>query len=321
MVSYPSFDNNKLANVMDAKYYNSLADGTSYSLVNRATQTKSAPGSTFKVLMTAAGLEEGVLSSPYETIHDGVAFTKIPGAAPKCHSSKGHGSIDVRDAIKFSCNYFFYEVGYRLGCKDGSGYNSDKGLEYIKKYANKFGLTEKSGVEIEEAEPHVSDQDSVRSSIGQGSNAYAPSQIARYVTTVANGGTCYPLTLIKSAKDVNGNLVLDKAKNRKQDVKNGTIKTVDLSDSTWDAMKEGMKRAASTYGGGGWPLTVYGKTGTAQESEKRPDHGLFISYCDDPGNGKEKIAMTTVLNFGYRSDDAHKLAREVYSYYVKDKNN
>jgi len=318
MVSYPSYDNNKLANVIDPKYYNSLVDGTSYSLVNRATQTKSAPGSTFKPLMSAAGMQEGVIT-PSSTIYDEYQFTKIPGAAPKCHRVGGHGALNVEGAIEQSCNYFFYEVGYRLGSKDGNGYDSDRGLGYIKKYAEKFGLAEKSGVEIEEVSPQVSDQDAVRSSIGQGSNAYTPSQISRYATTLANGGTCYPLTLVKEAKGLDNKVVLDTRKERQKEVKDGKIKKVELDDSTWAAIKNGMKRSASVNAQGGWPLNVYGKTGTAQESKKRPDHGLFISYSDPQGD-LPGISVTTVINFGYGSENAVTLAKKVYDYYVNPKN-
>ena len=105
-----------------------------------------------------------------------------------------------------SCNYFFYEVGYRLGNKSGS-YSSKEGLKYLEKYATDLGLNKKSGIELDESSPQVSDETSVRSAIGQGRNSFTPSQISNYVTTLSNRGTVYNLSIMDKITDDNGKTI------------------------------------------------------------------------------------------------------------------
>jgi penicillin-binding protein 2 len=144
-VTYPSYDNNKFANSIDADYYNKLLNDKSYPLLNRATQQKTAPGSTFKMVTATAGLEEGLIT-PSEQITDLGQFEKVekPPKSPKCwtytQSHNTHGSINVSEAIKVSCNYFFYEVGWRLSLNSSGQYSSRIGLDKLKEYATKYGL-------------------------------------------------------------------------------------------------------------------------------------------------------------------------------------
>ena len=114
LTSYPSYDNNKFANSVDADYYAKISTSSASPLLNRATQQKAAPGSTFKMVTATTALEEGIIN-PYTRIHDGVQFNKINKPLPKCWSTYSHGNINVSQAIQHSCNYFFYEMGYRLG--------------------------------------------------------------------------------------------------------------------------------------------------------------------------------------------------------------
>ena len=309
MVSYPSYDNNKLANTIDSDYYDYLLGNSSSPLVNRATLTCTAPGSTYKMVTSAAGLESGVIY-PGTTIHDSVSFNKI-GHPARCYSRVGHGTINVVNAIGVSCNYFFYETGYRLSLENGK-YNSNKGLKTLKKYASMFGYDAKSGVEVPEYKPHISTEDSVRSAIGQGNNAFAPVQIARYATTLANSGTCYNLTLLDKIKDVNGKTVL----NNKASVYN----KIDFRDSTWNSIHTGMRTVVNgshssikkIYKDLG--VDVAGKTGTAQQVKSRPNHGLFVSYAP---YDKPEIAVTCVIPFGYASFNAADLAHQIYQYYFE----
>lgn len=158
MVSYPSYDNNKMANQVDSDYfYSYLTQNTSSPLMNRPTQQKIAPGSTFKVVSSVAGLEEGVISTG-TMIHDNVTFDKIT-PSPKCWSTAGHGSINVSGALEVSCNYFFYTVGYKLSGLTHGQVNNARGLSRLKKYADMFGLTDRSGVELPESEPNFSKTD------------------------------------------------------------------------------------------------------------------------------------------------------------------
>ena len=130
---------------------------------------------------------EGVITTD-SVIYCGGIFDKLD-IHPRCWIyPRGHGGLNVTGGIRNSCNVFFYEVGYRLGM-EGDSYSSDVGLEKLANYAGLYGLTEKSGIEIVESEPLVSDMDSVRSAIGQGTNSFTTVGLARYVTTVANSGT------------------------------------------------------------------------------------------------------------------------------------
>lgn len=305
LVSYPSYDNNKMANGVDADYFASLRNDLSHPLLNYATQQRTAPGSTFKMVSATAGLMENVISLT-DTITCIGTFDKI-SPPPRCWiASNGgaHGSLNVIGGIQHSCNWFFYEVGYRLGIV-GDSYNSDVGLNMLAKYADMYGLSETSGVEIEEYEPEISSTDSVRSAIGQGTNNYTTVGLARYVTTVANKGTCYNLTLIDKIEDYNGEELEDhQAQIRNQ---------IDMDASYWNAIQQGMRRVVENkayYNDLG--VNVAGKTGTAQESSSRPNHALFVSYA--PYEEPEISVVVRVAN-GYASDYAAQTAREVYKYY------
>ncbi len=306
LVSYPSYDNNKMANGVNAAYFASLNKDLSYPLLNYATQQRTAPGSTFKPLSATVGLTEGVISTT-ETITCTGIFDKIDSGtqSPRCHIYPGaHGSLDVTGGIQRSCNCFFYEVGYRLGIV-GDTYNSDVALNKLARAADLYGLTETSGVEIEEYAPEVSDKDGVRSAIGHGSNNYTTVGLARYVTTVANSGTCYNLTLVDKIEDHNSNLIED----NQAKVRN----TIDMDFEYWNAIHTGMRRVieGKRYYDD-LDVDVAGKTGTAQEDRNRPNHALFISYApyDDP-----EISVTVRVAHGYTSDYSAQIAKDVYAFY------
>lgn len=316
MVTYPSYNNNYLTNEVDAAYYNKLLEDKTKPMYNRATQQKTAPGSTYKVLTSIVGLSEGIVDRDSYLYCSG-EFEKLD-PAPKCWLYPGgHGSLDVESAIQNSCNVYFYRVGYNLCFMEDGTYSDSFGLERIAKYAGMFGLDSTSGVEIPEIKPTVSNNDAVRSAIGQGKNSYAPVQLARYVTTVANSGTCYDLTLIDKVTDYEGNLIED----NKAEVRN-TVENV--SEATWDSVHSGMRRVISVYTSKAAlinqvDVAVAGKTGTAQESENRPDHALFISYA--PYEAPE-VSVTCVIQNGYSSGNAQELAGFIYAYmYDKDKLN
>ena len=115
MVSYPSYDNNRLVNGADAIYLQSLLNDKTKPLYNRATSQKTAPGSTFKMISSVAGIKEEVIGLN-ETIYDRVVYTKT-GQAARCWSSSSHGDVYITSAIRYSCNYYYYELGYRLAEK------------------------------------------------------------------------------------------------------------------------------------------------------------------------------------------------------------
>lgn len=310
MVTYPSYDNNMLANKVDAQYYNWLSTDKTFPLMNRPTMQLTAPGSTFKMVTAFAGLEEGVVD-PYEKINDLGIFEKIALPA-KCHIyPRSHGAVDISNAIKVSCNYFFYETGYRLSIDSKGEFNEQLGLSRIKKYASLFGLDTTSGVEIGEAMPNVSDKDSVRSTIGQGNHVYTPVQLARYVTTLANHGTNYNLTLLNRIVGKDGRIVL---KNEAEVYKDLT----DIKSSTWDNVLKGMYMVANEQRGSVYGLyndfgvTVAAKTGTSQISLSRPNNALFVSFAPYE---KPEISVTVVIPNGHTSGNAAETARDIYQLY------
>lgn len=302
MVSYPDYDNNMLANTVDSQYWSKLISDKSSPILNYATQYKAAPGSTFKMVSAAAGLSEGVinLSSKINCVG---TFTAIDNG-PKCWKTWGHGNLDVVGGIQNSCNYFFYEVGYRLATVNGS-YDTQAGLDTLAKYADMFGLSEKSGVEIAEYSPDVSNIDPVRTAIGQGSGSYTTAGLARYVSAVANRGTCYNLTLLDKVTDSDSNVLTE----YEPQVRN----TIEMPDEYWNAIQLGMRKVAEgkTYFKD-LAVNVAGKTGTAEQIASRPNHALFVGYApyEDP-----ELAFAIRIPFGYSSDYAAKVAKEIIKYY------
>lgn len=308
MVSYPSYDNNRLANGIDSDYYASLNSDKSSPMLNRATQTRTAPGSTFKPVSATAALEEGIVDAGSYVRCTGIFEEITP--SPRCWIyPSAHGQLNVSGAIAQSCNCFFYQMGYNLGTEHGS-YSSETGLKKLEKYAKYYGLDRKSDVEITEYEPHISDEDAVRSAIGQGTHSYTPVQLSRYVTSLVNEDNLLGLSLIEKTTDTDGN-DLTTFEKKVED-------KLDVSDETFNLIRQGMINVVSgpnstirsLYDKQG--LKVAGKTGTAQENTERPNHALFISYApyDNP-----EITMTVVMPNGYTSVNAAAVARDIYKYY------
>ena len=304
LVSYPSYDNNYLANGADAAYLKKINADHSTPLINYATQQRTAPGSTFKMVSATAGLLEGVVT-PNSLITCVGSFTEITDTH-NCWIYPGrHGAINLTTAIQKSCNYYFYTVGYRLSIDENNKYNSDLGIEKLTKYALMYGLGDKSGVEIEESMPQISTKYSVPSAIGQGTNNYTTVSLARYVTAVANSGTVYNLTLLDRSTDNEGNLI----KQFDADIYN----TIDMDDSYWKIIHTGMRRVVEDRSYmASLPIKVTGKTGTAQQSHARPDHGLFVCYApyDNP-----EIAMAIRIANGYSSEYCVDTSKDIITYY------
>ena len=306
-VSYPGYDNNRLTNTMDSAYFASLNLDHSSPLYSKATQQQTAPGSTFKPVTAVAGLEEGVIS-PSEIIHATGVFTDAYGS-PTCwiynqyHGS--HGNINMVDAIRVSCNYYFYEVGFRLGGGRSTGYSSEKALSLLAKYATEFGLNAKSGIELSESDPQLSSQDGIRSAIGQGNALFTVSQLARYVGTIANRGTVYNLTLLDKLTDSEGNTI--------EDYPSSVYNKMEIADVDWNTIQEGLHQVAlNTKAFDGLDLTIAGKTGTAQQSKSHPNHALFMGYApyENP-----QIALAIRIANGYTSANAVAMASDIFKYY------
>lgn len=298
-VSYPGYDTNKLANTVDRAYYTYLNTTASSPLYNHATQQMTAPGSTFKPLSATAGLAEGVIDTS-TLIDDLGTFDKVSNQ-PRCWIyPSNHGEENVTDAIRDSCNYFFYEVGWRLA--GGNGYNDKTGIAKIQKYATAYGLDRKTGIEIDENTSHVATQYPVMAAIGQSDNNYTTIALGRYAAAITNSGKVYRLTLLDKVVDADGNVV----KSYAPEVES----TVDvLSSSQWSAIHTGMREVVTNMASyEGFPIEVVGKTGTAQESKKRPNHALFIGYAPYTS---PKYTVAVRIPFGYTSHNAADVARDI----------
>lgn len=303
MVSYPSYDNNKLSGSVDAKYFNSLINDKASPMLNRATQSFTAPGSTYKPCTTIAGMDTGIISSG-TTFYCSGSFDKVT-PSPKCWRLSGHGSEVAATAIRDSCNVFFYNVGYNLACSKNGNYNSTYGTTILQKYSDLLGLSTKAGVEIEESEPMASNTNSVASAIGQGNHKYSTLNLARYVTTIATSGTCYNLTLVDKITDSDGNLIED----NHADVDH----QVELSSNIWSTVHEGMMLAGNSYSTiAKLGLKIAAKSGTAQENTNEPDHSLLVTYSpyDDP-----EICVSVCIQHGYSSTTSMDLTADVYKIY------
>ncbi|HIX23646.1 MAG TPA: penicillin-binding protein [Candidatus Lachnoclostridium avicola] len=307
LVTYPSYDNNRLSGTMDTAYYNQLLNDQSNPLYNNATQVVKAPGSTFKPITAIAALEEGVgnagelitCTGIYEDVATPIRCSVYPGS---------HGAETMVEAIQNSCNYYFNEMAHRLSIDENGNYSSALGVEKIREYAAKFGLDSTSGVEIPEVAPHMTTEDPERSAMGQATHAYNNVQLSRYVTAIANRGTVYNLSLIDKVTDSDGNLI--------QDYTPEVYSQIDIADSSWNTVQEGMRRVVTNTSlsrvYGDLEVAVAGKTGTAQESSNQANHAFFISYApyEDP-----EISVTVNIPNGYSSANAASLAKNVYQFY------
>lgn len=303
MVSYPSYDNNKLSGTVDAKYFNSLINDKAAPMINRATQSFTAPGSTYKPCTTIAGMDTGTISSG-TTFYCSGSFDKVT-PAPKCWRLSGHGGEVAATAIRDSCNVYFYNVGYNLACRKDGTYNSTYGTSTLQKYSDLLGLSTKAGVEIEENSPQASNTNSIASAIGQGNHKYSTLNLARYVTTIASSGKCYNLTLIDKITDSDGNLI------RKNEAE--VDHQVELSSNIWDTVHEGMTLAGNSYTGiSKLGMKIASKSGTAQENTKEPDHSLLVTYSpyDNP-----EICVSVCIQHGYSSGTSIDLTADIYKIY------
>ena len=300
--------------------YSSLIQNTAKPMWNRAVSGTYSPGSTFKPLTAIAALESGNLTTN-EIIEDAGVYKFYADYQPACwiwnEYQLTHGKQNVTQALENSCNYFFYEVGRRLG------------IDLMDEYAEKFGLGVHTGIELDEetaghmASPEYKKQvvqnvteqswyggDTLQAAIGQSYSLFTPVQLANYAATIANGGTRYKVNLIKSIRSsVDGSLV--------KDFKPEIMEQVAMSDADIDAVKQGMKKVAdegsaaevfANYG-----VQVGGKTGTAQVGDGS-NNAVFIAYApfDEP-----EIAVAVVLEHGVRGTNAALVAKDIFDAYFK----
>lgn len=308
LVTYPSYDINQLANKIDWSYYSGLLADKSNPLYNRATQQRTTTGSTIKMMTAVSGLMNHKVSIS-EKIHDDITFTKIV-PSPSCWSSKGHGDQDIASAIMNSCNYFFYELGYRLSTDVSGKYSDSLGISKLKEAGALFGFDSTSGVELGEASPEFATTDAVRASIGYG-YSFTPLQISRYATTIATKGILYKYTIIDKIEDKDGNIIY-----QLEPVIENRI--TEITNAEWNKIHEGMRDVILKYSTklrnayADIPVSVGGKTGSAQAGVSTPAHSVFVSFAplEDP-----EISVTAVIANGYSGNYSGLLCRDIYGYY------
>ncbi len=312
MASYPAYDLTTFN-----EDYESLIRLKSKPLINRVLNGTYSPGSTFKPLTATAALEEGVIS-PDTYIMDKGRYTYYKGDyQPTCliYSSTGatHGTINVSEAIGGSCNYFFYDIGRMTG------------IEKIDEYAEKFGLGQTTGIELSEstgilASPKYREEaggvwypgDVLQAAIGQSDNMFTPAQLASYISTILNKGTRYSLRLVNEVVDYDTKKVVYKKEPQ-------ILSRLDISDSTYDAVKNGMRRVVTSgTAREAFETAKYkaaGKTGTAEVPDGA-DNVLFVGFApyDDP-----EIVIAVIIEHGANSYYAANVARTVFDTYMKIK--
>ena len=307
LVSYPGYDNNKLANGVDADYYEKLRNDKSNPQWNYATQERTAPGSTFKMVTATAGLAENIISTSSKIRCTGIY--KDISNEPKCWKYPGnHGMDNVSEAIRDSCNIFFYTLGNDFARKDTGTYNDENGIKYIQKYADIYGLNEKTGLEIEENTSEIATEYPVMAAIGQSNNNITTVALSRYVTAVTSG-KLYSYKLMDKIVDADGKTV-EEYQPEYEDI-SGI-----LSTQEWNAIHSGMRMVAQTLDSfDGFDIEVAGKTGTAEQAE-HPNHALFVGYA--PYQNPEITIATRIAN-GYSSHNAASAARNIIAYYYGEK--
>lgn len=315
--TYPTYDMSRFD-----EDYEKLAQDKANPFYNRSVSGLYSPGSTFKPLSAIAAMQSGHLT-PKEMIETKGIYTFYDDYQPSCwiwsENHITHGRINVSTAIEQSCNYFFYEVGRRMG------------IDTLSKYASEFGLGEYTGIELTEeargamASPTYKAEiiknitnrawfggDTLQAAIGQSYSLFTPVQLANYAATIANGGVRHKVNLIKSIRSsVDGSIIAEFPAQ--------VVGEVDMSDDVLNAVKNGMRRVIDEGSASNiftdYSIPLGGKTGTAQVGNGS-NNALFIAYApfDDP-----EVAISVVLEHGVRGTNAAMVAKDVLDVYFNNK--
>ena len=297
--------------------YSELLEEPYDPLFNRALLGAYAPGSTFKPCTAIAGMNEGKIDQ-YTSIECEGIFDKYEeaGYAPRCwiYGQGLHGDLDVPGAITNSCNYYFYTVGDYLQ------------ISLLAKYASMFGLGEGTGIElVENTGVMTTDQymqehygrdayagDVLQAAIGQAESLFSPMQLAEYCAALANNGTRYSASILKSVRSYDFSETIYE---RRAEV----LSTVETKQEYYDAVHEGMRGVVtdpivgSTYMSFiDAPYSVAAKTGTSQMGEDRTNNAVFICYA--PYENPE-VAIAVVVEKGYAGSAMAGIARQILDYY------
>ncbi len=294
-------------------------------LYNRAFLGTYAPGSTFKMITGMASLEEGI-TSPYTTYRCDHTFDYFEENGPACwiYNQYGgtHGQQNISNAIKNSCNYYFYEVAVELG------------IEGISRYATMFGIGESTGIEVQErvgvmAGPSYTESvggvwypgATLSVSIGQESTSVTPLQLANYTSSLVNGGTRYESHLLQEVKSGDYTQVVEQYDHQ------ATAVDLELETANLEAVKSGM-RELITSGSVAYEfqrlnamgITVGAKTGTAQLTNESSASANAVFVCFAPYENPE-VALALVVEKGGSGNNVAQMAAEILEYYFTNKEN
>ncbi len=306
VVSYPGYDLNR---INDTDYYSSLLNDLSSPLYSRATQTRLAPGSTFKMVTAVAALEGGYLR-PNDLLHCAGTFDKLDH--PRCWIGRlmngEHGDLDMIHAIGQSCNCFFYECGYRFSMNAAGQYSPSTGIGVITRYAEMFGFGSLTGIETPENVSVITTELPVTSAIGQGTNAFTTISLARYVTAIASSGNVYEFKFLNRIENQNGEVILSYTP--------VVTNALSFSQTTWDIIHQGMYTVVHEGGSrngdfGSLRKEYAAKSGSAQENRLRAEHGWYVTYgpYDDI-----RYAMAVQIPNGYTAGNAAMIAKGLYQF-------
>ncbi len=329
LASYPDYEPQLFVEGISTEKYNEYVNSTEKPLFNRAISGAYAPGSTFKMVTAIAGLETNKIT-PTEKINDIGVYPR--GHHPVCwyytsfHS--GHGYLNVSEAIKHSCNYFFYELGYRMG------------IDTLSKYASYFGLGRKTGIELQgEAVGDLATRekvekqnkewylaDTLSAAIGQSYNNFTPVQMAKYISMLVNGGNPIDVSIVKNIINIDGQEVskqeINEFVNKKLNLQDEKVENLNMKKENIKAVLEGMRGVTSESGGTAYStfknfeIEVGGKTGSAQTGNGT--NGWFVGFApfDDP-----EIAVVVLVenggHGGYTAEVAKKIIAEYFGMNAK----
>ncbi|HET7874493.1 MAG TPA: penicillin-binding protein 2 [Methylomirabilota bacterium] len=312
MTSSPAYHLDRFTGNLEREEWVRLVRDPMTPLMNRALQSQYAPGSMFKVIVTAAGLQEGSLTPMDRTYCNGEFH--LGGWTFKDWKEGGHGHVDLRRAIVQSCNIFFYQAGLRVG------------PDAMARYARAFGLGSPTGVELGSEKPGLvpfatsqrqrygrgwQAGDTVNMSIGQGQLLVTPIQVARMMAAVANGGILWKPRLVQRVERPDGTVAYTSGSKMTGQVTLSPVVWAFLRHALFGVVNEGGTGAAARLPG----VEIAGKTGTAQtvaksDAARGQDHAWFASFA--PAHDPEIVVVVLVERGGKGGQVAAPIARQIY---------
>ena len=322
MASYPDYDPSAFVNGIDTNTWNYYINGDTKPLENKAISAMYSPGSTYKMVTALAGLETGTIT-PKTKINDTGVFRKY-NSSWKCWNRYGHGYLNVSQAIEHSCNYFFYDLGDRLG------------IDNLAKYSYYLGLGHKTGIELKGeidgvlASNEIAKQENrvwnpgetISAAIGQSYNTFTPLQMAKYVAMIANRGKNLDVTIVKSIINPDGSEIsrdeYESYVNEKLGLQQENVEEMNFKEENIEAILEGMRGVTSESGGTAYStfrnfnIEVGGKTGSAQTGVQGKTNAWFVGFApfDDP-----EIAIVVFVRNGGHGSYTAEVARDIIAQY------